>query len=109
MKNLKDMSRKLLGSPSWRKKKNKGARTGTGRIKLRGLQFTIKIMDFFHFPVLTVSDYGLLEGAILEIEGKDEKNISENWLLVLRMNRSGIALAADTVSSTDLLQNALII
>jgi exopolyphosphatase/guanosine-5'-triphosphate,3'-diphosphate pyrophosphatase len=32
-----------------------------------GIQFTIKLMEIFHFNELIVSDYGLLEGVLLDI------------------------------------------
>jgi exopolyphosphatase / guanosine-5'-triphosphate,3'-diphosphate pyrophosphatase len=77
LRNLQDMSRKLIGLPIEERKKMKGLEPERADLIIPGLQFTIKIMEFFHFPVLTVSDYGLLEGAILGIEEKDEKNISK--------------------------------
>lgn len=75
--NLRSMSRKLLGLPLEERKKLRGLEPERADLIIPGLQFTIKIMEFFHFPVLTVSDYGLLEGAILGREEKDEKNISK--------------------------------
>jgi exopolyphosphatase/guanosine-5'-triphosphate,3'-diphosphate pyrophosphatase len=41
-----------------------------------GLHFTINAMDFFHFKELTVSDYGLLEGVLIELRDSVKKNIS---------------------------------
>jgi exopolyphosphatase / guanosine-5'-triphosphate,3'-diphosphate pyrophosphatase len=77
LKNLQSMSRQLLALPLEERKKVRGLEPERADLIIPGLQFTIKIMEFFHFPVLTVSDYGLLEGAILGIEEKDEKNISK--------------------------------
>jgi len=34
-------------------------------------------MEYFGFRELTVSDYGLLEGALLQTEETDEKNLSK--------------------------------
>jgi exopolyphosphatase / guanosine-5'-triphosphate,3'-diphosphate pyrophosphatase len=75
--NLQAMNRKLIRLPLEERKNMKGLEPERADLIIPGLQFTIKIMEFFHFPVLTVSDYGLLEGAILGIEEKDEKNISK--------------------------------
>jgi len=75
--NLQDMRRKLIRLPLEERKKMKGLEPERADLIIPGLQFTIKIMEFFHFPVLTVNDYGLLEGAILGIEEKDEKDISK--------------------------------
>ena len=77
LRNLQSMSRKLLGLPLEERKKMRGLEPERADLIIPGLQFTIKIMEFFHFPVLTVSDYGLLEGAILGTEEKDGKNISK--------------------------------
>ena len=41
-----------------------------------GIQFTINIMEIFGFDELIVSDYGLLEGVLLEtLKDGDEKDI----------------------------------
>ena len=42
-----------------------------------GLIFTINTREYFGFRELTVSDYGLLEGALLETEETYEKNLSK--------------------------------
>lgn len=41
-----------------------------------GIQFTINIMNFFHFDKLLISDYGLLEGVLFALKESIEKGIS---------------------------------
>lgn len=44
---------------------------------LPGIHFTMKVMEMFGFRELIVSDYGLLEGALLELKDTHEKSVPE--------------------------------
>ena len=77
LERLQNMSRELLSLTLKERQKVKGLEPERADLIIPGLQFTIKFMDFFHFPVLTVSDYGLLEGAMLGMEEEDAEDISE--------------------------------
>jgi exopolyphosphatase/guanosine-5'-triphosphate,3'-diphosphate pyrophosphatase len=75
---LKDMGKKLLALPLIERKKVKGLEPERADLIIPGIQFTINTMGFFQFDELTISDYGLLEGVLLEtLNEKNEKNISE--------------------------------
>jgi exopolyphosphatase/guanosine-5'-triphosphate,3'-diphosphate pyrophosphatase len=75
---LRGMSKKLLSLPLSEREKVKGLEPGRADLIIPGIQFTIKVMDFFKFNELTISDYGLLEGVLWELsEEMNEKNISE--------------------------------
>jgi exopolyphosphatase/guanosine-5'-triphosphate,3'-diphosphate pyrophosphatase len=75
---LQDMSKKLLRLPLDERKKVRGLEPGRADLIIPGIQFTIKLMDFFMFNELTISDYGLLEGVLLELLKEiNDKNISE--------------------------------
>lgn len=67
---LKKMSEFLLPLTLEERKKVKGLEPQRADLIIPGLLFTINVMDFFHFTELTISDYGLLEGALLEIDEK---------------------------------------
>ena len=57
-----------LSSVSLRERKHvKGLEPERADLIIPGLHFTINAMDFFHFKELTVSDYGLLEGVLIEL------------------------------------------
>jgi exopolyphosphatase/guanosine-5'-triphosphate,3'-diphosphate pyrophosphatase len=75
---LQDMSKNLLALPLIERKKVKGLEPGRADLIIPGIQFTINTMEFFQFDELTISDYGLLDGLLLEtLNEKNEKNISE--------------------------------
>ena len=75
---LRGMSKKLLRLPMYEREKVRGLEPERADLIIPGIQFTIKVMDFFKFNELTISDYGLLEGVLLELsEEMNEKNISE--------------------------------
>ena len=75
---LQDMSKKLLRLPLNERKKVRGLEPERADLIIPGIQFTIKLMDFFKFNELTISDYGLLEGVLFELlKEMNEKNISE--------------------------------
>jgi exopolyphosphatase/guanosine-5'-triphosphate,3'-diphosphate pyrophosphatase len=72
---LKKMSEFLLSLTLKEREKVRGLEPERADLIIPGLLFTINVMDFYHLTELTISDYGLLEGAILEIEEIDEKSI----------------------------------
>jgi exopolyphosphatase/guanosine-5'-triphosphate,3'-diphosphate pyrophosphatase len=74
---LNDMFKKLRGLPLDERKKLRGLEPERADLIIPGIQFTIKVMEFFKFSELVISDYGLLEGALLESKEMNEKNISE--------------------------------
>jgi exopolyphosphatase/guanosine-5'-triphosphate,3'-diphosphate pyrophosphatase len=71
---LQDMNKKLLALPLKERKNIRGLEPERADLIIPGLQFTIKVLEIFGFDELIVSDYGLLEGILLEI---NEKNIPE--------------------------------
>jgi exopolyphosphatase/guanosine-5'-triphosphate,3'-diphosphate pyrophosphatase len=77
LEKLRAMSENLLSLPLEKRKRVKGLEPERADLIIPGLQFTIKVMDFFRFDELTVSDYGLLEGLLLEIKETIGKGISE--------------------------------
>jgi len=70
---LQNMAEKLLALSLEERKKMKGLEPERADLIIPGIQFTIKIMESLKFDELTISDYGLLEGVLLDIA----KNISE--------------------------------
>ena len=75
---LQAISKKLIALPLEERKKVIGLEPDRADLIIPGIQFTINTMEFFKFDELTISDYGLLEGALLEIQNKkNEKNIPE--------------------------------
>ncbi|MDI6889604.1 MAG: Ppx/GppA phosphatase family protein [Thermodesulfovibrionales bacterium] len=75
---LRDMSRRLLALPLRERKKVAGLEPERADLIIPGIQFTINAMEFFKFDELMVSDYGLLEGVLLDtLEERNEKNIQE--------------------------------
>jgi exopolyphosphatase/guanosine-5'-triphosphate,3'-diphosphate pyrophosphatase len=75
LEKLHAMSENLLSLSLVNRKKVKGLEPERADLIIPGLQFTIKVMDFFHFNELTVSDYGLLEGLLSETEDTIGKGI----------------------------------
>ncbi|MFN3395614.1 MAG: Ppx/GppA family phosphatase, partial [Thermodesulfovibrionales bacterium] len=71
---LKDMRNKLVSIPISLRKDIKGLERERADLIIPGIILTIKIMDIFKFDELIVSDYGLLEGLLLE-GGEDEKGL----------------------------------
>jgi len=65
---LKAIGRMLASLPLEERRKTKGLEPERADLIIPGVQFTIKIMEFFKFDELIISDYGLLEGALLDIE-----------------------------------------
>jgi exopolyphosphatase/guanosine-5'-triphosphate,3'-diphosphate pyrophosphatase len=71
---LQDMSRRLISLPLKERKNIPGLEPERADLIIPGLHFTINTMRLLHFSTLRVSEYGILEGVLLEIH---EKNISE--------------------------------
>jgi exopolyphosphatase/guanosine-5'-triphosphate,3'-diphosphate pyrophosphatase len=75
---LCDMRKRLLALPLMERKNVIGLEPGRADLIIPGIEFTINIMESFAFDELTVSDYGLLEGVLLEtLKERNEKNIPE--------------------------------
>ncbi len=75
---LLDIRNKLAALPVSERMNVAGLEPGRADLIIPGIQFTIKIMESFAFDELTVSDYGLLEGVLLEtLKERDEKSIPE--------------------------------
>jgi exopolyphosphatase/guanosine-5'-triphosphate,3'-diphosphate pyrophosphatase len=75
---LYDMRKKLFALSLEERKRVKGLEPGRADLIIPGIQFTIRTMEFFKFDELIVSEYGLLEGLLLEaIQEKNEKGIPE--------------------------------
>jgi exopolyphosphatase/guanosine-5'-triphosphate,3'-diphosphate pyrophosphatase len=68
LERLQEMSKKLLSLPLQERKKIRGLEPERADLIIPGLVFTINVMEFLKFNELTVSDYGLLEGALLELQ-----------------------------------------
>lgn len=64
---LYDMKKRLFSLSLDERKRVEGLEQGREDLIIPGLQFTINIMDFFKFKDLIVSEYGILEGVLLEI------------------------------------------
>jgi exopolyphosphatase/guanosine-5'-triphosphate,3'-diphosphate pyrophosphatase len=75
---LLDIRNKLITFPIRKRMNITGLEPGRADLIIPGIQFTINIMESFGIDELTVSDYGLLEGVLLEtLKEKDEKDIPE--------------------------------
>ncbi|MFZ6017703.1 MAG: exopolyphosphatase [Nitrospirota bacterium] len=68
---LQDISKKLLALTLKERKNVKGLEPERADLIIPGIQFTINIMECFKFDELTVSNYGLLEGVLLDISGDE--------------------------------------
>lgn len=75
---LRDISGRLLALSLKERKNIKGLEPERADLIIPGIQFTIKIMEYFEFDELIVSDYGLLEGALLEIPREGWKKYSRD-------------------------------
>jgi exopolyphosphatase/guanosine-5'-triphosphate,3'-diphosphate pyrophosphatase len=74
---LKNMFKRLRNLPLYKRREIRGLEPERADLIIPGVLFTIKIMEFFEFPELVISDYGLLEGTLLELkETTNGKNIS---------------------------------
>jgi len=72
---LRDMWQILRALPLERRKAVRGLEPERADLIIPGLQFTISVMRFFGFDELIVSEYGLLEGVLLELKETVEKDI----------------------------------
>jgi exopolyphosphatase/guanosine-5'-triphosphate,3'-diphosphate pyrophosphatase len=77
LERLLSMSKKLQGLSLKEREKLRGLEPERADLIIPGIQFTIKVMELFKLSELVISDYGLLEGVLLESEEANEKNISE--------------------------------
>ncbi|MDH5201799.1 MAG: Ppx/GppA family phosphatase [Nitrospirota bacterium] len=66
---LRNIRSTLFALPLRERKKMKGLEPERADLIIPGIQFTINIMEYFNFNELIVSDYGLLEGVLLETIG----------------------------------------
>ena len=75
---LLDIRNRLAALPVKERMNVAGLEPGRADLIIPGIQFTINLMENFAFDELIVSDYGLLEGVLLEaLEEGDEKDIPE--------------------------------
>jgi len=63
---LYDMKKRLFILSLEERKRVEGLEIGRADLIIPGIQFTINTMEFFKFDELIVSEYGLLEGVLLE-------------------------------------------
>ena len=73
LSSLYALGEKLSALSLEERRKIKGLEPERADLIIPGIQFTIKIMKSLNFDKLIISDYGLIEGALFDIE----KNISE--------------------------------
>jgi exopolyphosphatase / guanosine-5'-triphosphate,3'-diphosphate pyrophosphatase len=74
---LMKMQREFLGVPLEERKKIQGLEPERADLIIPGLQFTMKVMELFRFRELIISDYGLLEGALLAMKETIEEGLPE--------------------------------
>ncbi len=67
LKKLLEIFKKLISLNLEQRKSIKGLEPERADLIIPGLLFTIKIMDYLGFNKLTISEYGILEGAVLEM------------------------------------------
>ncbi len=65
---LRAIGKKLTGHRLEERRRIKGLEPARADLIIPGVHFTINVMESFSFSELTISDYGLIEGALLEIE-----------------------------------------
>lgn len=70
---LYKMSHNLFSLKLEERKRIRGLEPDRADLIIPGIQFTIKLMELFNFEELIISEYGLLEGILLDI---NEKSIS---------------------------------
>lgn len=64
---LYKMSQKLFKLKLEDRKNVRGLEPDRADLIIPGIQFTIKLMEMFHFKEIIISEYGLLEGVLMEI------------------------------------------
>jgi exopolyphosphatase/guanosine-5'-triphosphate,3'-diphosphate pyrophosphatase len=62
---LKEISQKLISLSISERATLKGLEPSRADLIIPGINFTIKIMEKFNFKKVTISENGLLEGALL--------------------------------------------
>ena len=77
LERLLSICKRLIALPLKERRKTKGLEPERADLIIPGIIFTINTMKYFGFREITISDYGLLEGALLDIEETDEKSISK--------------------------------
>ena len=77
LERLLSICKRLIALPLKERRKTKGLEPARADLIIPGIIFTINTMKYFGFHEITISDYGLLEGALLDIEETDEKSISK--------------------------------
>lgn len=71
------MQSKFVRLPLEKRKKIQGLEPGRADLIIPGLQFTMNVMKLFRFRELIISDYGLLEGTLLEMKESIEEGLPE--------------------------------
>ncbi len=71
------MQRRFLHLSLSERKKIPGLEPERADLIIPGLQFTMKVMEILKFHELIISDYGLLEGALLEMKEALEEGLQE--------------------------------
>jgi exopolyphosphatase/guanosine-5'-triphosphate,3'-diphosphate pyrophosphatase len=74
---LRTMQRRFLTLSLAERKTIQGLEPERADLIIPGLQFTMKVMEQFTFDALIVSDYGLLEGLLLEMKEAREESLQE--------------------------------
>ena len=74
---LRRMQEEFLRLSLMDRKHIRGLEPGRADLIIPGVQFTMKVMELYRFQKLIVSDYGLLEGALLEMKEARGKGIPE--------------------------------
>ena len=74
---LLTMREKMLRLSLTERENIQGLEPGRADLIIPGLQFTMKVMETLRFNELIISDYGLLEGVLLEMKEAIEKGLPE--------------------------------
>jgi exopolyphosphatase/guanosine-5'-triphosphate,3'-diphosphate pyrophosphatase len=74
---LRTMQHRFLKLSVAERKKIQGLEPGRADLIIPGVQFTMNVMELFNFRELIVSDYGLLEGALLAMKEACAESIPE--------------------------------
>lgn len=74
---LRKMRKIFLELSLAERKKIRGLEPERADLIIPGLQITMKVMELFNFRELVVSDYGLLEGALLEMKEAHGEGLPE--------------------------------
>jgi exopolyphosphatase/guanosine-5'-triphosphate,3'-diphosphate pyrophosphatase len=74
---LMKMQKEFLRLSLEERRKLQGLEPERADLIIPGLQFTMKVMELFRFRELIISDYGLLEGALLAMKETSEEGLPE--------------------------------